>query len=80
MPSLRGVGLEEIARWWFSTAYEQSNATRRRGLPSFRPSIEETLRAACLLVVLMRLQGGRRRRSCVYAIVYAILFDPGALS
>ena len=37
---------------------------RTRDLPSFRPSIEETLRAACLLVILIgvTMEGSRRLR------------------
>ena len=45
-------------------AYKQNEATQKEILPSFRPSIEETLRAACLLVIFMgfTMEGSRRLR------------------
>ena len=66
MPSVGGLGFVEVTRWWFSTAYKRNKATQRRDLPSFRPSIEETLRVACLLVILMGVTMEGSRRLLVY--------------
>ena len=64
MPSVGGLGFEEVTRWWFLMAYKRNKATQKEILPSFKPSIEETLRAACLLVILMgvTMEGSRRLR------------------
>ena len=68
MPSVGGLGFEEVTRWWFSTAYKRNKATQKEILPSFRPSMEETLRGACLLVILMGITMGGLCDCCVYAV------------
>src|SRR4051794_2131598 len=54
MPSVRGFGFKESC--------ELALDIRRAGkqtedLPSFRPSIEETLRAACLISLIWKISG-----------------------
>ena len=46
--------MEKGARWWFD-GVQANKVTQGEDLPSFRPSIEETLRAACLLIIFMEI-------------------------
>ena len=54
MSSVGDLGLEESCELALDI---EKSSKRTRVLPSFRPSIEETLRAACLISLIRRISG-----------------------
>src|SRR3954470_1796602 len=54
MPSVRGFGFKESCKLALVIG---RTGKQNKDLPSFRPSIEETLRAACLISIIWKISG-----------------------
>src|SRR3954464_12080364 len=54
MPSVRGFGFKESCELALDIG---RTGKKNKDLPSFRPSIDETLRAACLISLIWKISG-----------------------